>query len=146
VATTVQEDIDAAVTDEFNETPDVEKETPAEEAARTGQSIEEIAEARAAGEGEEPKPIPPMQLALPGTQERLSLSAGGKQPTSAEMRLLGGSMPIEGQFAKGETMTLLVEVKIGSVEFVDAVDEWGTVQRTSRRHKARMLSVKRFSG
>lgn len=100
-------------------------------------SVEEMAE--------DPKPIPPMQIAIPGTIEKISLSAGGALPTSSEVRLVGGRLPVEGQFAKGEIVTLIVEVKVGEVAFIDTTDEWGTVQKTVRAHKARMLSVKRVN-
>ncbi len=99
-------------------------------------------EALAAEEPEE-KPVPPMQIPLPGTENLISDRAGGANPTSSEARLLGGSLPIEGQFAKGDVVTLIVEAKVGSIEVVDATDDWGNVTNTKRRHKMRMLSVKR---
>jgi hypothetical protein len=119
-----QEAIDAA-----NERPDGDG--PSDEA----KSIEEMAE--------QDQPTPPMQIPLPGTQDTVSAVVGGGKPTSTEVRLLGGSLPVEGQFSKGEVVTLVVEARVGSVEFVDALDEWGTVTKTTRRHKLRMTSVKR---
>lgn len=132
---------DEKVESEFNEKADPDPDLVARADAE-GVTIEEMARREAAGEVE--KPTPPMQMPLPGTAENISLSAGGQKPTSSEARLLGGSMPLEGQFAKGDVVMLLVEAKVGAVEFIDATDEWGKVQRTSRRHKLRMLSVKRF--
>lgn len=128
-----QERDDEAAIDAMNAKPDAER--PADDA----RSIEEIA-----AEGEE-KQVPPMQLALPGTKENITLTAGGARPTSSEVRLMGGRLPVEGQFEKGEIVTLIVEAKVGEVAFIDTTDDWGNVQKTVRAHKARMLSVKRVS-
>lgn len=125
----------------------------AAEADAAGKSVEELAEERdqAIAEGRDPdaepeeeKPIPPMQMPLPGTRENISQSFGGARATSSEMRLLGGKQPIEGQFEKGEVITLVVEAKVFSVEGVDFTDDWGTVQKTVRRHKGRIISCRRF--
>lgn len=110
-----------------NSTPDVET-TPDD-----ARSIEELAETE--------KPIAPSQMAIPGTRDRITLSAGGKPPTSSEARIMGSRRPIEGQFEKGEIVTLLVEAKVGAVEFIDTTDDWGNVQKTVRVQKFRMLSV-----
>lgn len=105
-----------------------------------GRSIDEMAES-----GEDETPVAPMQIPIPGSIESISSSFGGQKPTSSEMRLLGGKMPIEGQFSKGDTVLLLVEAKVTAVEGVDFTDDWGTIERTARRHKARMISVRRAS-
>lgn len=105
-----------------------------------GRSIDDIT-----GDGEPEEQVAPMQIPLPGTIETISSSFGGAKPTSSEMRLLGGKMPIEGQFSKGDVVVLAVEVKITSVEGVDVTDDWGAVERTIRRHKGRMISVRRAS-
>lgn len=89
------------------------------------------------------KPTPPMQIPIPGTEQRITDVAGGSQPTSTEVRLLGGSLPVEGQFQGEETVTLLVEAKVGSVEVVYTTDDWGETKAVKRRHKLRMTSVRR---
>lgn len=106
----------------------------------TDLSVEDEASDAAA---QEPAPKKPMQIPLPGTFDTLSSAVGGPKPTSSEARLLGGSLPIEGQFPLDDTVTLVVEVKVGSVEIVSTTDEWGAVTSVKRRHKMRMLSVRR---
>lgn len=100
-------------------------------------SLEELAD--------EPKPTPPMQIAIPGTRDTIPGRMGGMRPTSSEMRVMGGRVPIEGVFEKGEVLTLIVEVKVNDCGEVDTSDEWGNVQKTVRYHKARLLSVKRVN-
>lgn len=101
-------------------------------------SIEEMADDEPA-----PKPIPPMQVALPGMTAKISSSFGGAQPTASEIRLLGGKLPIDGSFEKGTELDLIVRVKVTGVLGQDATDDWGKVTTTTRRHMARMLSVRR---
>lgn len=91
------------------------------------------------------KPTPPMQIALPGDWDTLDGAFGGNPPDSSEIRLLGGRMPIQGSFAKGAEFDIVVRVKVTGVLGQDFTDDWGTVQRTVRRHMARMLSVRRAS-
>jgi hypothetical protein len=86
-----------------------------------------------------------MQIPLPGTMDTISASFGGARPTESEIRLLGGKMPLEGSFAKGEEFDVIVRVKVTGVLGQDTVDDWGRTTRTTRRHLARMLSVRRFS-
>lgn len=133
------------------DTPD-----PAAEADSAGKSVEELAEEReqalANGEtpaGEEPaeeKPVPPMQLPLMGTRDTILQSFGGQKATSSEMRLMGGKQPIEGQFEKGEVIELIVKAKVFMVAGVDSTDDWGNVQKTVRRHHARIIECRRFEG
>lgn len=96
---------------------------------------------------EVPKPTPPMQIALPGDWDTMADGFGGASPDSSEIRLLGGKMPIEGpiegSFPKGAEFDIVVRVKVTGVLGQDFTDDWGTVQRTVRRHMARMISVKR---
>lgn len=121
-----------------------------DEADHEGQTIEEIAEARAQSgadeaeqEAEPEKPTPPMQLALPGTKDTLNLTAGGQRPTASEIRFMGGKQPIEGAFEKGEVIECIVRVRIGEVAFVDSHDEYGNVKDTKRVHKGRLIGVVR---
>lgn len=90
-----------------------------------------------------PKPTPPMQIALPGDWDTMADGFGGASPDSSEIRLLGGKMPIEGSFPKGAEFDIVVRVKVTGVLGQDFTDDWGNVQRTVRRHMARMISVKR---
>lgn len=92
---------------------------------------------------EEPKPTPPMQIPLPGDWDAISGTFGGRDPDTSEIRLLGGKMPIEGSFAKGTTIDLLVRVKITGVLGQDTVDAFGQEESTIRRHMARMIAVRR---
>src|SRR6185503_9149689 len=48
------------------------------------------------------------EIVLEGTGQ-LSMQVGGKKPTSSELKLQGGSIGLEGQFSKGETIVLRVE-------------------------------------
>lgn len=93
---------------------------------------------------EEPKPTPPMQIPMPG-YDGISVEFGGAAPEFSEVRLLGGKMPIDGHFPKGAEIELVVKAKVTAVEGVDFTDDWGKVQRTVRRHKARLISVRRTS-
>lgn len=127
---------------EFNAgSEDTDMETIEEEASRTGRTIEDIAAEREQAEAE-PKPTPPTQLAIPGTRDKIPRSTGGRAPEEAEIRLMGGRRPINGSFDKGEHVTLLVESTIRAVEDIDIDDEWGTVSKTVRVHKARQTFVR----
>lgn len=126
--------------------------TPDDEATvEPGTSIEDMAAARdeAVDQGEdpdaeEPEPTPPMKIPIPGTIQSISGSFGGRKPDSAEIRLLGGKLPIDGSFNKGETITLLVTAKVTGVLGQDTTDVWGTEESTVRRHMARMIGVQRI--
>lgn len=106
-------------------------------------------EAEEESETEEPvaeaKPIPPMQIPLPGDWATISQEFGGRPPDTSEIRLLGGKMPIEGSFPKGTEMDLLVRVKVTGVLAQDRVDAFGVEEGTVRRHQARLISVKRVN-
>lgn len=101
--------------------------------------------AETAAPPEKPDPGPKLlQEALPGDWATISADFGGDAPTVAEIRLLGGSMPIEGSFAKGTEIDLLIRVRVSEVHGVDVLDGWGNAKRTIRRHRARLISVRRF--
>jgi hypothetical protein len=139
VASTKDKD-DAAVR-EFNAGADDDDfESIEEEAERTGRTIEDIAAERQ--EEEANKPVPPTQLAIPGTREKIPRSTGGRAPEESEFRLMGGRRPINGSFDKGEHVTLVVESIVRAVEDIDQDDEWGTVSKTIRVHKARQTYVR----
>lgn len=97
-------------------------------------------------ETEEELPTPPLQVALPGDWTGISAEFGGKTPEVSEIRLLGGRMPIDGSFAKGTEFDVICRVKVSGVLGQDVIDEWGTVERTVRRHFAKLISVRRFGG
>ena len=40
----------------------------------------------------------PVQMPLPGTGKALTLDAGGEPPDSAEVKIVGGAIPLAGQF------------------------------------------------
>jgi len=92
---------------------------------------------------EEPKPPKLLQEALPGDWDSISSEFGGAEPDTSEIRLLGGKMPIEGAFAKGTEIDLLVRVRVTGVLGQDLEDAYGTRGHTVRRHMARMISVRR---
>jgi hypothetical protein len=130
-AVSTEDDVDAAVVDEFNKTADKDGKPEDEK------TIEELASERT--------PTPPMQLALDGTMETISTAFGGARPTESEIRLLGGKMPINGSFQKGEVLDLLIRVKVTGTGGFDTVDAFGEQQKTTRRHFARMIEVKLLS-
>lgn len=100
--------------------------------APPGESIED----RAAQE-------PPSQEPIPGTGHQLTLIAGGDEPDSAEVKFRGGSVPIEGQFDKGEVVEVIIKIRIAEVHFVDKIDKFENVTSTVRRHQGKMVSVRR---
>jgi hypothetical protein len=130
---------DKAAIAAFNALPEEKQKDLTARAEEEGVTIEEMIE-----RGEHEAPTPPMQIPLPGTLDHLSSAVGGPKPTSSEARLLGGSLPIEGQFPLDDTVTLIVEAKVGGVEIVSTTDDWGNVKSVKRRHKMRMVSVRRF--
>lgn len=91
----------------------------------------------------EQKPPKPMQIPIPGTTEGISDVAGGTLPTSSEARILGGSIPIEGEFEGEEFVTLTITAKVSEVDFVYTYDDWGKTKNVKRRHKFQMMSVRR---
>jgi hypothetical protein len=104
-------------------------------------SIEDMADD--AEEPEEPKEVPPTQLSLPGTRERITDKAGGGvSPDESELRVVGARRPIVGQFEWGEPVTLLVNATISGVHFEAPSDDWGQTKRRVRIHKARQTHVR----
>lgn len=79
-----------------------------------------------------------------GTGPQLSLAVGGKQPTASKFSIVGGAVAMEGQFKKGETVRAEVELRVGEVHFVDKVDGDGNVTATTRKHQARIESIRRI--
>lgn len=94
----------------------------------------------------EQKPPKPMQIPIPGTVEGISSDPGGSAPTSSEARLMGGSLPIEGEFEGEEYVELVVTAKVSEVDFIYTFDDWGATKNVKRRHKMRLISVRRAPG
>jgi hypothetical protein len=74
---------------------------------------------------------------------QLSLSVGGgKQPTSSTLRLVGGRLEVDGQYAKGESVVFRVECVVSSIEFKDEHDaKTGQVVGCNRNHRARITGI-----
>lgn len=127
---------DELATRRMNAIPDREAQKPPD-----GKSIDDMVD-----DGEDEKPLSPSQLALPGTRDRITARVGGKPPTESELRLMGGRRPITGEYEKGEKLFVLAEAVVRELDFVDHDDDWGTVSKTSRVHKARLLAVQPATG
>lgn len=92
--------------------------------------------------GEEPAEA--FEVTLEGSSNQLSFSVGGKKPTTSELKLQGGSIGLEGQFQKGETVVIRAEIRVGEVAFVDKIDsKTGQPVGSTRRHKARIVAAVR---
>lgn len=73
---------------------------------------------------------------------QLSFAMAGKKPTTAGLRLVGGKLDIDQQFAKGQKIELRIEAEIREVAFVDQVDgATGQIIGSERRHKAHIIGV-----
>lgn len=73
---------------------------------------------------------------------QISLQVGGKRPTSTSLRVVGGAVDVEQEFAKGQTVVIRMEAEITEVAFVDQRDQrTGQVVGCERRHKARPVEV-----
>lgn len=83
------------------------------------------------------------QMFIPGTAPTISMQVGGPRPSASELRLQGGSVGIEGEFKKGEVITLLVTVRVQDISFPSTFDDDGNATSTKRRHIARPISVTR---
>lgn len=84
------------------------------------------------------------QEPIPGFAEAMSLDAGGEAVTKSSIKLVGGALPLEGQFSKGDVVRLQLEIRVGEVSFVDTVDVNQNVTGTERKHVARVTSVRRM--
>jgi hypothetical protein len=83
------------------------------------------------------------QMMIPGTAPTISMKVGGPKPTSAEMRIQGGAVGIEGEFQKEEVVHLLVTVRVEDVHFPSTRDKTGKVTSTKRLHLARPIAISR---
>lgn len=119
---------DAEVIDAVNARSD------ADLGADDDKSIEQLAE--------EERPVPPTQLAIEGTRDKIPVGTGGRRAEESEIRLMGGRRPIIGAFDKGSMVRLVVDSTIRAVEDIDLDDEFGNVSKTIRVHKARQTYVR----
>jgi hypothetical protein len=61
---------------------------------------------------------------------------GGKQPTTSTLRLVGGKIEVDGQYAKGETIVVRIEAVVNEIGFKDQEDsKTGQVVGCERRHR-----------
>lgn len=78
------------------------------------------------------------------TQQQLTLKIGGKNPTTASTRLVGGKIDLDEQFLKGDKAVLRVEVQVVEVAFKDQEDaKTGTIIGSERRHKLKITGITR---
>lgn len=91
-------------------------------------------------------PLPPLaELVLDGTTQLGLFDAGGKQPTSATVRLTGRRIELaDGRgFRKGETVRLQVTAVIDRVSLKDTRDaETGIVVACEQAHEARIVDIR----
>lgn len=80
-----------------------------------------------------------------GDHEQLTLNVGGAKVSASELKLRGASLPVDGEFKKGQLVRFEVLTRIGEVHFADKVDSTGTVVGTTRRHIAKVESVQRLA-
>ncbi len=80
---------------------------------------------------------------IPGVNRQLSLLAGGEEPDSSSFKMRGGSIPVEGEFVKGDIVKVMVTLTVDEVHFIDKKDKDGYVVGTERRHIAKPLSIRR---
>lgn len=82
------------------------------------------------------------------TGDQLTLNVGGgKQPTSATLRLVGGKIEVDGQYKKGAALVLRIEAVVNEVAFKDEHDsQTGQVVGCARNHRARVTGVSVLEG
>lgn len=129
--------------DELAQRRGVQTDDAADDTPEQDEPDGETPDAPAAEAEVEQRPPKPMQIPIPGTVEGISSNPGGSSPTSSEARILGGSLPIDGEFEGEEYVELVVTAKVGEVDFIYTYDDWGNTKNVKRRHKFRMISVRR---
>lgn len=81
-----------------------------------------------------------LSLALGG---QLSFDVGGKKATGSTLRVVGGKVELDGQFKKGEAITVRLELTVNRVAFVDKHDpKTGQVVGCERQHHARVTGIR----
>lgn len=101
-----------------------------------GKSIEDRADE---GEAEEPEEDSG-QFVIPGSGTGLTLNAGGRKPDVSEAKLAAIPLAIKGEFKKGDTLRLVVDVLCTGVNSKDDVKN-GEIQRTRRIHHFTPVAV-----
>lgn len=74
------------------------------------------------------------QMAIAGTRPTLTASAGGRRPDASRTRVRAITLPVIGQFEKGEKLRITMDVVVKKVEFDDEEDAHGKIVRTWRTH------------
>lgn len=76
---------------------------------------------------------------------QLSFKIGGKQPTGSSLRIVGGRVEVNGEFAKGDVVRVELVLRVDEIAFVDDVDvKTRQVVGCERRHKARVIQAPRI--
>ena len=108
-----------------------------QQAAQNGKSIEDLAEEQGID-----LDAPDPEVYIEGTSGQLSLTVGGRKPDSATFKMKGAEVKVrDGQYTKGEMVTLKVMARIDEIKFVDSHDEYGTVTASKRVHIAKPIHV-----
>lgn len=68
---------------------------------------------------------------------QLSLDVGGHEPSISLMKFTG-SLPLGGEYEKGDLVRFVVTARIGSVTFKDVEDKHGYIVGTERVHSAKL--------
>lgn len=77
-----------------------------------------------------------------GAPTQLGFQVGGKKPTAAQVRIVGGKIDVPGNYLKGQSVEFRVIVRFGEVAFVDLEDkETGQIIGCDRRQKGRITSI-----
>jgi hypothetical protein len=67
---------------------------------------------------------------------------GGKQPTTSTLRIVGGKIEVDGEYKKGQTVALRLEVVVNEVSFKDQHDpKTSQVVGCARNHRGRVVGV-----
>lgn len=76
------------------------------------------------------------------TGGQLSMSVGGKRPTTGSVRLVGGKIDVDGDLQKGQRVVLRVEAVVTEIAFRDKKDpKTGNVTGCDRAHKATVTGL-----
>jgi hypothetical protein len=100
--------------------------------------LRSIEERAAAGEAEE---LGPEQMQFPGTEDRLTLSAGGAKPTSALAKIAAISLPMPPQQQMSGEQEVIVQVRCRVVMVGFRELEKGGKQREHTRKPIELISV-----
>lgn len=83
---------------------------------------------------------PDVPVFVESKSQQLTFAPGGKKPTSSTLALSSAKRELEGEYRKGQLLTITVTARVRSVEFIDQVDkETDQVVGSERRHKLRTV-------